>query len=87
MRCALRMMRGAVERAGAGASGDPPPPCTVKLGTTVATNALLERRGARTLLVTPPGLGDLLKIGTNWFKYVDEVTAAVQTTRVLLDDG
>jgi len=42
----------------------PLPPCTVKLGTTVATNALLERRGARTLLVTHRGLGDLLRIGT-----------------------
>jgi len=42
----------------------PLPPCTVKLGTTVATNALLERRGARTLLVTNSGLGDLLRIGT-----------------------
>jgi 5-oxoprolinase (ATP-hydrolysing) len=40
------------------------PRCTVKLGTTVATNALLERRGARTLLVTSSGLGDLLTIGT-----------------------
>jgi len=30
---------------------------------------------------------DLLKIGTNWFKFVDEVAAAVQTTRVLLDGG
>jgi 5-oxoprolinase (ATP-hydrolysing) len=44
--------------------GTPLPPCTVKLGTTVATNALLERRGARTLLVTTRGLGDLLAIGT-----------------------
>lgn len=42
----------------------PLPPCRVKLGTTVATNALLERRGARTLLVTSEGLGDLLRIGT-----------------------
>ena len=30
----------------------------------MATNALLERRGARTLLVTNRGLGDLLEIGT-----------------------
>ncbi len=45
-------------------AGDPLPPCEVKLGTTVATNALLERRGARTLLVTTRGLGDLLAIGT-----------------------
>jgi len=34
----------------------------VKLGTTVATNALLERKGVRTLLVTTAGFGDALKI-------------------------
>jgi 5-oxoprolinase (ATP-hydrolysing) len=44
--------------------GQPLPPCRVKLGTTVATNALLERRGVKTLLVTSSGLGDLLSIGT-----------------------
>jgi 5-oxoprolinase (ATP-hydrolysing) len=44
--------------------GRPLPPCRVKLGTTVATNALLERRGVKTLLVTSSGLGDLLTIGT-----------------------
>lgn len=32
-------------------------------GTTVATNALLERRGARVALVTDPGFEDLLEIG------------------------
>jgi len=32
-------------------------------GTTVATNALLERRGARTILVTDAGFEDLLEIG------------------------
>jgi N-methylhydantoinase A len=32
-------------------------------GTTVATNALLERRGARTVLVTTEGFRDLLEIG------------------------
>ena len=37
---------------------------SVKMGTTVATNALLERRGARTCLVTTQGLGDALRIGT-----------------------
>jgi 5-oxoprolinase (ATP-hydrolysing) len=36
----------------------------VRVGTTVATNALLERRGARTVLVTNQGLGDALAIGT-----------------------
>ncbi|MCC0011995.1 MAG: hydantoinase B/oxoprolinase family protein [Rhodobiaceae bacterium] len=35
----------------------------VKMGTTVATNALLERKGDRTLLVTTRGFRDALKIG------------------------
>ena len=35
----------------------------VKIGTTVATNALLERKGDRVLLLTTRGLGDLLRIG------------------------
>jgi len=35
----------------------------IKLGTTVATNALLERKGARTLLVTTRGFADALEIG------------------------
>jgi len=35
----------------------------VRLGTTVATNALLERRGERVLLVTTRGFADLLEIG------------------------
>lgn len=35
----------------------------VKMGTTVATNALLERKGARTLLVVDRGFADLLAIG------------------------
>lgn len=35
----------------------------VKMGTTIATNALLERSGERTLLLTTQGLGDLLRIG------------------------
>ncbi|HVP98186.1 MAG TPA: hydantoinase/oxoprolinase N-terminal domain-containing protein, partial [Roseiarcus sp.] len=36
---------------------------TIKMGTTVATNALLERRGERTLLVTTRGFRDALEIG------------------------
>ena len=32
-------------------------------GTTVATNALLERRGAETALITSPGFADVLEIG------------------------
>ncbi len=35
---------------------------TVKLGTTRGTNALLERRGARTAFVTTAGFGDVLRI-------------------------
>ena len=36
---------------------------TVKMGTTVATNALLERAGDRTVLVTTDGFRDALEIG------------------------
>ena len=35
----------------------------VKMGTTVATNALLERKGDRTLLAITAGFGDALRIG------------------------
>ncbi len=41
----------------------PLPPCAIRMGTTLATNALLERKGARTVLVTDRGLGDVLRIG------------------------
>jgi 5-oxoprolinase (ATP-hydrolysing) len=36
---------------------------SVKMGTTVATNALLERQGERTLLATTKGFKDALRIG------------------------
>ncbi|MCW8975478.1 MAG: hypothetical protein OQL10_07145, partial [Sedimenticola sp.] len=36
---------------------------TVKMGTTVATNALLERQGEPTLLVVTRGFRDALRIG------------------------
>ncbi|MEH6522342.1 hydantoinase B/oxoprolinase family protein [Sulfitobacter sp.] len=35
----------------------------VKMGTTVATNALLERKGERTILLITKGMRDLLRIG------------------------
>jgi 5-oxoprolinase (ATP-hydrolysing) len=41
---------------------DPIPSCDVRLGTTVATNALLERRGAQTALVITRGFADVLTI-------------------------
>jgi len=39
------------------------PPCSVRLGTTRGTNALLTRRGARTALVITKGFADALHIG------------------------
>ena len=45
---------------------EPLPPASieaVKMGTTVATNALLERKGDPTLLLITRGFGDLLRIG------------------------
>ena len=46
--------------------GEPLPPeriRSVKMGTTVATNALLQRCGVPTLFVTTAGFGDVLRIG------------------------
>jgi 5-oxoprolinase (ATP-hydrolysing) len=45
------------------AEHEPIPPCEVRLGTTVATNALLERRGAPVALIITRGFRDLLSIG------------------------
>ena len=56
-------LRTILERNGVDTSGDLPP-CAVALGTTVATNALLERRGGRVLLVANRGLADVFTIGT-----------------------
>ncbi|MEZ4379918.1 MAG: hydantoinase B/oxoprolinase family protein [Nannocystaceae bacterium] len=39
------------------------PPCEVRMGTTLATNALLERKGAPTGLIISEGFADLLEIG------------------------
>jgi 5-oxoprolinase (ATP-hydrolysing) len=41
----------------------PLPPCDVRMGTTIATNALLERRGRPCALAITTGFGDLLEIG------------------------
>ena len=51
---------------------------SVRLGTTVATNALLEGRGAPLLLVTNAGLGDLLRIGD---QHRDDLFALCEPTR------
>jgi 5-oxoprolinase (ATP-hydrolysing) len=45
------------------APDDPIPTCDVRMGTTLATNALLERRGIPTVLVANEGLADLPLIG------------------------
>jgi 5-oxoprolinase (ATP-hydrolysing) len=42
----------------------PIPPCEVRMGTTVATNALLERRGTPCALLITRGFADALEIGT-----------------------
>jgi 5-oxoprolinase (ATP-hydrolysing) len=41
----------------------PLPPAELRIGTTVATNALLEHKGAPTLLAMTRGFGDALRIG------------------------
>ena len=44
--------------------GNELPPLELRLATTRGTNALLERRGARTALFVTEGFGDLLEIGS-----------------------
>jgi len=51
-----RLVRGDRTHSGA-------PIASVKMGTTVATNALLERKGEKTALVTTAGFRDALRIG------------------------
>ena len=41
----------------------PIPASEVRMGTTLATNALLERRGCNCVFVADEGLGDLIRIG------------------------
>ncbi len=45
-------------------AGAPIPACVAKMGTTIATNALLERTGRRHALVITRGFADALAIGT-----------------------
>ncbi|AJA07505.1 N-methylhydantoinase A [Sphingopyxis fribergensis] len=46
-----------------GAGNGPLPALTIRMGSTVATNALLERKGEPTLLAITHGFGDALTIG------------------------
>ncbi len=57
-RSALEAVRCALGRSASEAL----PQADWRLGTTVATNALLERQGARTVLISNTGLGDLLRL-------------------------
>jgi N-methylhydantoinase A len=55
--------------------GDPGRVAAFAHGTTVATNALLERRGARTALVTTEGFRDVLEIGRQQRPSLYDLTA------------
>ncbi len=46
-----------------GIAKGPLPPADIRIGTTIATNALLERAGEPTLLAITRGFGDALRIG------------------------
>ncbi|MCH2173610.1 hydantoinase/oxoprolinase family protein, partial [Myxococcota bacterium] len=60
----LLAIHSVLRRAGGLDVGSVLPESRVALGTTVATNALLERRGIPTVLLANRGLGDVLAIGT-----------------------
>ena len=47
-----------------GAGSGPMPPCALRIGTTIATNALLERKGEPVLLAVTRGFRDAIRIGT-----------------------
>ena len=46
-----------------GTTSGPPPPLDIRIGTTIATNTLLERAGEPVLLAITRGFGDALTIG------------------------
>jgi 5-oxoprolinase (ATP-hydrolysing) len=52
---------------------EPIPPCDVRMGTTLATNALLERRGVDCALAITRGFRDLLEIGTQARPHIFEL--------------
>ena len=47
-----------------GTATSPLPPADIRIGTTIATNALLERKGERVLLAVTSGFADCLLIGS-----------------------
>ncbi|MFT6490753.1 MAG: 5-oxoprolinase (ATP-hydrolyzing) [Parvibaculaceae bacterium] len=56
----------------------------VKMGTTIATNALLERKGEPTLFLTTQGFADILKIGTQSRPHLFKL--AIEKNQVLYTD-
>ena len=58
------------------------PPIDIKIGSTRGTNALLERKGAKTALLITHGFGDLLDIGTQ--QRPDIFKLAIQKPSTLL---
>jgi N-methylhydantoinase A len=54
-----------------------PASCDIVYGSTVATNALLERKGARTAFVTTSGFEDLLEIGRQTRAHLYELRPAM----------
>ncbi|HEY3253090.1 MAG TPA: hydantoinase/oxoprolinase family protein, partial [Polyangiaceae bacterium] len=62
----------------------PIPACRVRMGTTLATNALLERKGERFALLITRGFRDLLEIGTQ--ARPDLFALAIQKPSVLYDE-
>ena len=62
----------------------PIPACRVRMGTTLATNALLERKGERFALLITRGFRDLLQIGTQ--ARPDLFALSIQKPSVLYDE-
>ncbi|HKO48184.1 MAG TPA: hydantoinase B/oxoprolinase family protein [Polyangiaceae bacterium] len=72
-------------RALLGLDADQPiPACRVRMGTTLATNALLERTGERFALLITRGFRDLLQIGTQ--ARPDLFALSIQKPSVLYDE-
>ena len=53
--------------------------CEIIHGTTVATNAVLERKGARTAIITTAGFKDVLEIGRQLRQQVYDLDLVAQT--------
>lgn len=56
---------------------------SIRMGTTIATNALLERQGERVALLTTKGFGDLLVIGNQARPHIFDLS--VQKLQTLYD--